>query len=262
MDAMNLRFPPQTHIERLKLSAMYLSLQRGLRRSAWGSCAWGAFTLALGYFSRSHTILDSVWIAIGLFLLLEGAWVLRASAADPRVLRLEAAALLLLGLWNTVGLYFEVQSGMKPLFGARIIFVGIVQLVNAYATFRSYPLYTQVYRNLDRAVLHELELKIGDAWKRKSTEDPDVVDFKIGDKKCKAKFLPDMVIVFREKGRQISLAQPAEIQVESKGNKMMSKLLKVAITLDGETLKTEMKPEVYERWQKSSTNTLAPVVAR
>jgi hypothetical protein len=246
---MNFRIPPQTHMERLKLAAMYLSLQRGMRRSGWGSIGWGAFTIGVGLLSRSHTVFDSIWFALGLFLLLQGAWVLRVAAVDPRVLRLEAAALLLLGLWNTVGLYFEIESGIKPAFGARIILVGIVQLISAYTTYRSYPGYKQIYEHLDKACLHELEIRIGDAWKQKAQPEAGLVEFKIDDKKCKAKFLSDMVILLTQNGKHITLAEPAEIKVENTGNKMLSKSLKVELALEKEKLKTEMKPECYEQWQ-------------
>jgi hypothetical protein len=197
----------------------------------------------LGLLSRSHLVFDAIWFFIGLFLLLEGAWILRAAEADPRVLYLEAAALLMLGLFNTVGLYSEIQSGIKPLFGARIIIVGIIQLVSAYKTFRSYPTYKKIYEFLDRACLHELELKIGDTWDQKTEAISDVVEFKIEDKKCKAKFLPDLAIVLTEKGKSITLCERSEVRIESNGNKMLSKSLKVELTLEDAKVQTEMKQE-------------------
>jgi hypothetical protein len=198
----------------------------------------------------SHTVFDYIWFALGLFLLLEGAWALRAAAADPRVLRLEAATLLLLGLWNTVGLYFEIEHGIKPIFGGRILLVGIVQLFSAFTTYRSYPAYKQIYEHLDRSCLHELEMKIGDAWKQKTESESGLVEFIVGDKKCKAKFLPEMVIVLTQNGKQISLAERGQVKVENTGNKLLSKSLKVELTLEDEKLKTEMKPECYEQWQR------------
>jgi hypothetical protein len=86
--------PPETDMDRLKLSATYLSLQRGIKRSAWGSLSWGAFTLGFAFLPWSHTLFDYVWLLVGSFLIIEGAWILRSSAADPRVLLMEAFALL------------------------------------------------------------------------------------------------------------------------------------------------------------------------
>jgi len=255
---MQFRIPPETHLERLKLAAMYLSLQRGLRRSGWGSIGWGAFTLGLGLLSRSHTIFDAIWFAIGLFLLLEGAWILRAAEADPRVLQLEAVALLLLGLWNTVGLYFEIQSGIKPLFGGRVIIVGIIQLFSAVTTFRSYPTYKKIYEHLDRACLHELELKIGDAWDQKTDAGSDVVEFKVDDKKGRARFLAEIVIVLTEKGKGITVSERSEVTIENSGNKMLSKSLKVKLKWEDLTLKTEMKQECLDRWQAWLSGSTAP----
>jgi hypothetical protein len=245
---MNFRIPPETQLERLKLCAAYLSVQRGLRRSGWGSIGWGVFTLGVGLLSKSHTIFDAIWIVIGLFLVLEGTWILRAAAVDPRVLQFEAAALLLLGLWNTVGLYFEIQSGMKPLFGGRVIIAGILQLIGAYSTFRSYPHYKRIYEHLDRACLHELEIKIGDMWKQKTLESG-LVEFKVENKKCRAKLLPDLAIVLSGNGRQVSVAERSEVTAQSSGNKLLSKALKVQLAIDTENLKAEMKPDCYTQWQ-------------
>ena len=197
------RIPPEAHLERLKLCAAYLSVQRGLKRSGWGSVGWGTFTLGVGFLSRSHRFLDAIWMVIGIVLLVEGAWILRAAAVDPGVIRFEAATLLLLGLWNTVGLYFEFQSGMKVPFRARIMFVGVLQLVSAYNTFKSYPHYKRIYDHLDRACLFELETNIGDMGKRKAVQTAELVEFKIDGKKCRAKFLPDLVIVFTGNDRQL-----------------------------------------------------------
>jgi len=236
-------------MERLKISAMYLSTQRGLNRSAWGSIGWGAFTLALGLFLKTHTVFDYIWLAIGLFLVLEGLWIMRSVAADPRVLLVESFALALLGMLNTVGLYFEIKSGLRPIVGLQIILAGVLQLISAYATFRSYAAYKRIYEYLDRACLHELEMKIGDMWKRKVGLDQDLADFKYDNKKCKAKFLPDMAIVLLQEGRQVILAEKAEVSIESTRGIMLSKMLKVELRIDDEKFKTDMKPESLERWR-------------
>ncbi len=245
---MKFALPPVTHFERLKISATYLSIQRGLKRSAWGSVGWGAFTLVIGLVFSSHTPFDYVWLLVGTFLVVEGIWILRSVAADPRVLLMEAFALLSLGLLNTVGLYLEIESGIKPIFGARIIVVGIVQLISAYATFRSYPGYKRVYEYLDRACLHELEMKIGDMWKRKSEAQPDLADFSSEDKKCKAKFYPDQVIVLLNGGKDVIIAERTEVSIDTSKKKMLSNVMKVGLIIEDAKIKTEMKPEYLEKW--------------
>ena len=198
---------------------------------------------------KTHTVFDSLWLIIGFFLVLEGAWILRSVAADPRVLIVEAIALLVLGLLNTVGLYFEIKSGWKPIGGAQIILAGTVQLISAYTTFRSYPDYKRIYEYLDRACLHELETNIGDMWKRKAEADPELADFKCENKKCKAKFLADMAILLLQDGKQVSLAEKPEVRIESAKNSLMSKLLKVELRIEDEKFKTEMKQASLEKWQ-------------
>jgi hypothetical protein len=71
-----------------------------------------------------------------------------------------------------------------------------------------------------------------------------LVEFKVDEKKSKAKFLPDMVIVLTQDGKQITLAERAEVKIENTGNRMLSKLLKVELTLEDEKFKTQMNPNV------------------
>jgi hypothetical protein len=246
---MKYSIPPETHMDRLKIAATYLSVQRGLRRSAWGSLGWGAFTLAIGLLFSSHTFFDYVWLLVGTFLVIEGVWILRSIAADPRVLLMEAFALLTLGLLNTVGLYLEIESGIRPVFGGRVILVGIVQLISAYTTYKSYPVYSQVYEYLDRACLHELEMHIGDMWKKKSELEPDLADFKLDNKKCKAKFLPEQLIMLVNDGKDVTITERIKVNLDKSKKKMLSKVVKVELIADGEKLKAEMKPEDLEKWQ-------------
>jgi hypothetical protein len=106
--------------------------------------------------------------------------------------------------------------------------------------------------------LHELEIRIGDAWKQKAQTAAGLVEFKIDDKKCKAKFLPEMVIVLTQNGKQVTLAEPAKVRVENTGNKMLSKSLNVELTFENEKFKAEMKPECYQQWQTWLSGTAAP----
>jgi hypothetical protein len=246
---MKFQIPPQTHMERLKISAMYLSTQRGLKRSAWGSIGWGALSLALGIFLKTHTVFDYIWLTIGFFLVIEGLWIIRSVAADPRALLVEAFALTVLGILNTAGLYFEIKSGLRPIGGLQIIFAGILQLFSAYAAFRSYPVYKRIYDYLDSACLHELEMKIGDMWKPNAEGNQDLADFKHEDKKCKAQFLPDMAILLIEGGKRVILAEKPEVSIQSTRGIILSKLLRVELRIEDEMLKTDMKPESLQKWR-------------
>jgi len=245
---MKFQLPPQTHFERLQVSAVYLSMQRGLKRAAWGSLGWGAFTLALGSFVRSRAIFDYIWLAIGMFLVLEGVWIMRSAAADPRLLLAEAAALTVLGLLNTVGLYLEIRSGIRPVGGLQVIFAGILQLLSAYTTYRSYPALKQICQYLDRACLYELETMIGDMWKRKSEAVPELADFKCENKRCKVKFFQDLAILLLQGGSQVVLVQKTETKIVKARNVLLSKSMKVELQLEDSSFKTEMNHSSLDKW--------------
>ncbi len=60
-----------------------------------------------------------------------------------------------------------------------------------------------------------------------------------GNKKCRAKFLPDLVLLFIER-RQVSVTERSEAKIERIGNKLLSKSLKVELMQADEKRKTEM----------------------
>lgn len=173
---------------------------------------------------------------------------MRSAAADPRLLLAEAASLTVLGLLNTVGLYLEVRSGIRPLFGLQIIIAGILQLVSAYTTYRSYPAVKQICEYLDRACLHELETMIGDMWKRKSDAVPELADFKCENKRCKVKFFQDLAILLLQGGNQVVLAQKAETKIVKARNVLLSKSMKVELQLEDSSLKAEMNRSSLDKW--------------
>jgi hypothetical protein len=173
---------------------------------------------------------------------------MRAAELNPRVLHTEAATLCLLGLMNTAGLYFEAKSGARIVFGGRVAIAGVVQLLNAYSNYKAYPVYSDVYAHLDRSCLHELVMKIGDAWERKGGAGEDMTEFKIGGKKCTAKFAGELVILLID-GSDVVISERAESKIESSHDKLLSKARKVELSLGDDKFKTEMSSACHERWQ-------------
>jgi hypothetical protein len=93
---------------------------------------------------------------------------------------LESLGWLMLGLWNTVGIFFIVQRGGGPALGGHGFFVGIAQLFSAYTTLRSYPAYSNVCQQVETLYVQELEQATKGAWKGKTSELLEVAEFKIG----------------------------------------------------------------------------------
>jgi hypothetical protein len=62
--------------------------------------------------------------------------------------------------------------------------------------------------------LHELETKIGDIWKRKT--ETELTEFTLVDKNCKAKLLPDQLIMPVQDGQQVSIADNRDVEIDVK----------------------------------------------
>jgi hypothetical protein len=246
----NFSLPPQNALEKLKVAATYLSLQKSLKGAAWGSIVWGVLALAAGYFVEPRALLDYVWLGIGLFLLFEGLWILRSSAvANPKALLVQSGALLILGLWDTVGIYFEAKSGRPIIFGGQIVLAGILQLISANSTYRSFPGYNRLYPYIEPAYVGELELATEGAWKARVTPGSDLIEFKAQGKKFKAKFMPDFMVALTDKGKSFLVAGRPDITLEEVGQKMLSSRLKVNIILENDKFNADMSPEYYQQWK-------------
>jgi hypothetical protein len=93
---MRFALSPQTHLDKLKVAAVYCSFRGWLRTVGWSSFGWGLFTVVIGLLIKPRSVLDYFWLGLGAFLLLEGVWLLRSPDVNPKPLLLESTALLLL----------------------------------------------------------------------------------------------------------------------------------------------------------------------
>lgn len=250
--AVNFPVPPVTPLDKLKLAAAYLSLKKALRNSARYGVGWGLFSVAMGVISRPQTLSGYVWFALGLLLLMQGVWILGARAIDPRMLLSEAFVLLTLGLWNTAGIYLTARMGGRPILGGHAFLWGILQLLSAFPTYKSYAAYQLICRHLDAALVEELEEVTRGLWKSKPGGISDVVVLKkpavLGSgERLVVKLMPEYLVLLHDKGRALRISGKSEVVVTSVLKKLASRSLKFAFSFDGEEFKTEIKPADLER---------------
>jgi hypothetical protein len=228
-------------------------MKKGLRRAAWGSLGWGIFTTALSLLAvsgGSRHVLTYINLFVGLVLLVEGIWLFRSP--EPTAVIAEGAVLALLGLWNTAGLYLDFKFGIKPVFGGHILIVGVLQLITAYETLKSYPSWKSIYpiATQDPASSAELSHVSDSIWSTKPANDPDLIEFKAGNKPWKVKFLPEYAVMVTNKGNRFLVVEKNKLRIETTGETMLSKNLKIKIALDDEELKSALKPEYFDRYQR------------
>jgi hypothetical protein len=243
--------PPVTHFDKLRIAAMYLTQKNALRRAAWSSVGWGLLVLLLAlipFMNGSAGLWTCLHLTIGLILLVEGVWIFRTS--NPEALLAESAVLLLLGLWNTVGLYFELRMGLKPVLGGRVFIAGILQLISAYSVYKAYPTWKTVFPLAEPLYIDELDHLASPIWKASIEERTDLIAFQAENKDWKIEFLPDYAVVVTDKGKTFELAGRSELVMEQVGETMLSKKVKLKVVLGDKKLKCELKPEYFERYQQ------------
>jgi hypothetical protein len=146
-----------------------------------------------------------------------------------------------------VGILLIATRGRKPIRSGCSLILGLAQLYSAYSTFRSYPSYRSICEHVEDLFVQELEQATTGVWKSQEAESLDVAELLIGSftsgkKKCKAKFMPEYVVLISDKGRDLIVAGRHEVSIESSSEKALSKSLKVQLRIAEESVNAEMKP--------------------
>ena len=165
---------PQNRLEKLNVAAGLHGFDRSLARSARGSIGWGLFSLvvAAAVFARG----EFGWInlILGGLLVVEGIYEMRAR--EPRVIKVAAATLGALAVWNlgsfAVAYYLHLRVGANPL-------AGILLTIGAWTTYGSYTLYAELLRQSDPATNAELAMLLQNAKTADPALDPNLVEFKV-----------------------------------------------------------------------------------
>ncbi len=112
-------------------------LLKNLRGRGIGSIIWGLIAIGLGIAGMEVDRLNAILAAIGVFLTIEGIWVVAAPA--PVGLIVDGFALLILGIWNLAITVISVSSGVPPIFAI----IGVLQIAWGCQSFFKYAQFSK-----------------------------------------------------------------------------------------------------------------------
>jgi len=242
-------------LDKLNSAALLYNFHKKLDRSAWESMGWGAFTLAIALFVFSRGGFGWVHLAFGILLIAEGIY--EKQVREPKVIKVAAATLGLIGLWNLALLVLSIVTqtriiGVSPL-------VSIIQLAGAWSTYKSYAVYAALMASVDPATNAEFKAMFDELKSANPAGSPDVVEF------TSSKFLkndirwrvrrmdgflflmgnetglgkkPQVTCLFLERGN---------VRLEILGEKMFGSKQKVSVTAGDLKLKGTMTAEMSQR---------------
>ena len=243
-----------SRLDKLNVAAALHGFDKSLQRSAWGSLGWGAFSLVIGTFLLQGSRFGWINVGFGLLLIVEGIYELRVR--EPRVIKVAAATLGILGLWNLSVVILALIAGSKVAGGHPL--VALLQLFGAWTTYQSHAVYAGLLAASDPGANEEFKLLLDQLKNADPATDPDVVEFtssKFGDKdvRWRIRSMPGFmflmgneVLLGRKQQSQphCSFVLPADLKVEITGGKLFGNKQKAIVTAADTQLKVTIAPEM------------------
>jgi hypothetical protein len=210
----------------------------------------GGIVLAL-----HHSWLGAVLVLFGFALIVEGIY--QRSAGDPEVIRVSAATLAAMALWNFGLLGFG--GGVEALLWA------IAQCVGAYTTWADYSTYKTLREQSDSVTVEEVRGYVNELRQAKPDQTIDLIEFDVHPSlagrlaECTARYrlkpFEDLYLMTRYKVQvgpleleEISFVPRAQVTVASEGEKGMSHKIKTSVQLGQTKLENvAITPEMVKR---------------
>ncbi len=231
-------------------------LKKSLRGRGTGSIIWGLIAIGLGLATIADDRINGILVVIGIFLTIEGIWVVAKPA--PGGLIFDGIALLILGIWNLAITAMAMSSGGTPIFGI----LGLVQIAWGGQSFFKYAQFSKTWhpdpstttlQRLDQVVNYISEADmISDAslvafvtsgqieWKGQLRETGAIFVAKRGGKRSRNRPNADRDTIFAAK---------PDVAFRNDGEGLAPKTLKVAFSIKDRKFSGVMPQEAFQRYE-------------
>ncbi len=243
----------------LQRVAGYRQLLKTLRPRGIGSVIWGLIAIALGLAGMDASRLNMILAAIGVFLIIEGIWVLVAPA--PVGMIIDGIALLLLAIWNLATTIIDMSAGRdaSPIF----IVLGIAQLGWAGQSFAKYAHFSKL---LSREASPETVQKFNQIVHRMEASgmanDASLIEFVTSGPALlwKAQLHNVGALLLAQSGRKLSrhrkwadgnllVATRQEVSFLKNGEGLKPDTVKVVISIKSQKMSGVMPREAFQRYE-------------
>ena len=128
-------------LDELQRVADYAILRETLRSHAKWWLFWGALAVLSGWSDLPKDPTGLLLLCLGLLLIVEGIWFLRAPR--PKGLIAMGVTVGLVGVWNLATCALSLAAGGEKGFDIFFIIVGLMQVALCYGTLKRYPRFAQ-----------------------------------------------------------------------------------------------------------------------
>jgi hypothetical protein len=235
----------------LQRAANFRSVRKLLRPAGTGSVIFGVIAVFLGGSTMEQSPLNGILALIGVFLLVEGIWII--VAPSPAGMIVDGVALLILGGWNIMVTISNAAQGASgtPFFAV----LGIWQIVWGFQSFGRYQKFARM--SMGRPSEQSLKwvdetLKSLAATKVFNASDGFEFQAKISRKgqNWKAKLLPEMGVFVREKEEEVVITGKQRANIVPQGSASAGKNYEAAFQLGDRSFTGTISPESFTKFQQ------------
>jgi len=240
----------------LQKAANYRSLRKILRPAGIGSIVFGLIAILAGAPGMNKNIIDAALALIGLFLFLEGLWIV--SAPTPAGMAVDGIALIVLGLYNISSTVYDMSQESVGA-GRGFIMLGLWQVIWGLQRFGRYKHFARLPMEKPSVQVMKWLDSIARSITRAGTaETSDLIALEIDAEKKKQPWrglLTEKMGIFVEgSGHQVIFARRENVDISMHGETGAGGLMKASFQIGEQTSTGTISPEYldrYERWKRS-----------
>lgn len=221
----------------LQKASNYLLRSDTMRHGGIWGIVWGIVAIAVGFSSTDASPLNAVLGVLGIFLVLEGLWVV--ISPTPAGLIADGIAIGAVGLWNIV---IGIQNPS--------VFLGIGgwQIYLSCRTFGRYKSFSAIYKNKPaKDVLASVNRTSKTIDQMRWQRVPDLIEFKVGGKVWKGRLLRDSAVLVQPSG-YVEYLERGQLQIQSPDGCPPRKPFTAKFNVANRSFNGTISPESFERY--------------
>jgi len=173
---------------------------------------------------------------------------------NPTTLKVDAAGLLLVGLWNLGISVINLAAGNAS--QSLWIFLGIIQIIWAVQRFRQSSKFTQV-QHVPGHLIQRVETLVKHIQRAKASTASDLIEFRANGKRWKGQLTSEMVVLVAGKAQKVRFALPDEFALTPQKETEPGKRVKASFRVQADTCRGNVPYESlrrYEEWKTKLTS--------
>jgi len=157
-------------------AADYKVVNSHLRPASFGSIIFGLIAIVLGASMAKENPINAFLVVIGIFLFIEGIWLL--TSPGPKGLVVDGIALIILGVWNILVTFANASSGGESI--GFFFVLGVWQIIWGFQSFGRYKRFSYLAgEKPSKESLEKLEEVVQGIMASSYRTSADIVEFKV-----------------------------------------------------------------------------------